>query len=400
VLVFSQKGLVLDKVDNGSTSVMAGPFNNMICIYATTIFGLLILLKSKKTNGSIGWLKKIWPLLPFLFIEYFVTENTLKTTFWVPVSMFSQLLFFIYAVQRTYSKNEIFGSLYEACLIWGILEFVLTLLYPILGITQSTAWFFDYATEQSGRREGYASAVGTFGHPANLAFFCSFLSFFFFYSYLARYKSKISLRLLLACVLVVFFTYSRTSYILCIAGLLLIYYLYHNNGITIKIVVYSFVGMSFFYALSYVPIIHQIFFESNMNDMAEARIEHWLVALDLFIEKPILGWGINTDVYAMYLTFPYLPEFIKTNPIHNIHLIVLVETGIVGLAYWILGHIRIIIYSLKKLPLSDFYSKAGCILAIVGLLFEFVYGFTGWSFFGGVHTPCILLSLLLLGGHR
>lgn len=390
---------VLYRIPLANGTPMLGPLPSHIGIYATGFFFLVFILKGmhyslKKYNAFL------LIMIPFLLVEYFIREGTYKNAFWPPVILFSQLFLFITIISQNFSKKNIFEALYENARIWMILELILTLCYPILGMSSVLTLFDDSALEQSARRAGYASAVGTFGHPAGLAFFCAVMGMVFFLAYLNNYKKRESRKFLLLSLFVIFFTYARTVYILMGVSLFLLYYFHKNDKITWKVVCYIVGGVFSVLLILQIPFFHKIFFESDLDDMYDARAVHWLAAFEMYAKNPLLGCGINTDVYYMYTQMPVLPEFIKTNPIHNVHLIVLTETGLVGLILWLLGHLFLIRYCYTRLATRDNYQRFGYVLCIAIITFAFVYNFTGWVFLGALHTPVLITSLLLLGKRK
>ena len=75
--------------------------------------------------------------------------------------------------------------------------------------------------------------------------------------------------------------------------------------------------------------------------MYEARTIHFIMSFMIFKSSPIIGVGINTHLnyfdkmYSIQKLLPHMDDFYSTNPIHNIHLITIAETGLLGISLWI-----------------------------------------------------------------
>ncbi len=69
----------------------------------------------------------------------------------------------------------------------------------------------------------------------------------------------------------------------------------------------------------------------NFDQLSFIRREELAVqAFTLFIEKPLLGVGLNNFIYQLAYAVPVSGEIRFLQPVHNIFLLNLVETGIVG----------------------------------------------------------------------
>ena len=129
-----------------------------------------------------------------------------------------------------------------------------------------------------------------------------------------------------------------------------------------------------------------------------ARFVHWYIGWNAFIKNPILGTGLNahlsfiSDNKIIRLLGLKLSEndFYATNPIHNSHLIILCELGLLGGILWIWGFyslIKINIVSIIELnrnkikyPTSheSMYAVSQN-FAVLILIAYIVYAFIGWA---------------------
>lgn len=119
---------------------------------------------------------------------------------------------------------------------------------------------------------------------------------------------------------------------------------------------------------------------ADLNEMSSGRVEfYWLNALQMFLEKPIIGYG--------WRTFRVLNQqrlgWNITNDAHNIYIQLAAETGIVGLAVFITIFIGAFVLSYKafkmqkKLQILDPEQTVSLELSMVYQIYFMLYGLTG-----------------------
>lgn len=336
----------------------------------------------------------------FCFISLVNPNNIFRSAVSIPFLYFLQFFFFIISIRSRYNNKQILDSLFEAIACWTILEFILTLCYPVMGIESVSSLFYgEKGGEWSMRRENYASAVGTFIHPGNLAFVTSCYALLLYSLFLSGYKKLESLLYLTMSFLIVFFTFSRTSYVAFFCSFLVIFVLYRTSPHKLKkrIVIYILTGGLILYLFSFIPVINDLFLQSDAEDMVSGRMWHYLMGWDMFTQFPFLGTGINNHVNYMYrnvdmkwLTGAFNDFYIES-PMHNAHLIVLVETGLLGFTALFVFVIKFVA-KLYKNMYSNSSVLGGSLCVISILVFNFIYGFFGWS----IYNPAVLTPFLLL----
>lgn len=383
-----------------------GQFGRDVSIYIIGVLALIVLFDQRKNGTSKNKYWKVSLFFSFYCMLSFFNPNNIHPSFiWVPFSFFFQLFLFVIVVRRRYSNQLLLSSLYEAIACWLILEFLLVLCYPILGIEGfATLFHGEDAAEWSMRRDYFLSAVGTFIHPAGLAYVCSCYAIFFFSLFFARYRRNESLLYFLLCLIVVFFTFSRTSYVALFLSLFVVYFMCKTNPRHVKkrLIKYGVVAFLLFVLLLYVPILNELFFQSDAEDQVGNRMIHYIMGWDIFNNFPLLGTGINRHVNYMYdytdIKFLTGREnvFFLRSPIHNSHLIVLVETGLIGFICFFSS----LLFFLKN-QIKFFYSFRGYYISsviIIGvILFSFIYGFFGWSIYQyEIFTPIAFLICFVL----
>ncbi|MDB5011270.1 MAG: O-antigen ligase family protein, partial [Mucilaginibacter sp.] len=103
--------------------------------------------------------------------------------------------------------------------------------------------------------------------------------------------------------------------------------------------------------------------------------------------------GINTHVeFVNRIVSLYREihnEFLTINPIHNTHIIILAETGILGFILWIFFILSSIVQAKKNLSVNNNVIFS---LTMIGLLITYViYGFTDWAPLSPSIFPIFLL---------
>ncbi len=370
-----------------SAGVSTGSFTAKFFLTIPLIVSLILLCKQNnkgifhlyKNERWITWILGL-VLISLINPYNFAFLSTLAFAFF-----FLSYILFFKLIYNTTSPIVIINGVYLSFNILCVLQFVLAILYPLLNMSFVTA-IFQTGGEQWATRVGTRpGAIGVFVTPANLGLYTTIASCFFFASFLSNYKKKTSLLLLSLSTLTIFLTYSRTSYITLTFVLFIIYYINKNAKKAILSFRMLFFGLLpallVIYWLIYYSPLNSTFLETDAGDMYEARFDHWLIGLEIFKSSPIFGVGINTHLEFISRNVKLYREihneFLTTNPIHNTHLIILAETGIIGLLMWI----YFIVSSIKKAKLNVANSN-NLILSLtqIGLLVTYIiYGVTDWA---------------------
>lgn len=117
-------------------------------------------------------------------------------------------------------------------------------------------------------------------------------------------------------------------------------------------------------------------FNHNFNTSFGIRAAWWILSYDALKEKPILGHGLGShkivakemvEKYDYSGLTPSLKEYLYSSHYHNQYLMIVVESGILGLFLFF-----IFIYKFLLLKIKDIEIKHMSILGIVVLLVSFV----------------------------
>lgn len=307
-----------------------------------------------------------------------------------------QIILFLKIISQYLTYKDILTGLFDG-FKWAVgLQFIITTLFPVLHVTFVSNLFRAEGSDWAFRRD-IASAMGTFIHPGALALFCCMSAVFFFSCFLNKYKKKACKTNILMCIYIIFFTYSRTSYLTVIGGLLSVYIIYSNRKkIQIKTLILFITGLLIVAVIFLFTPLSDMFFKSDIDTQIENRELHFLLALGCFHESPILGVGINNHVNYLYHQFNtnlvgHVEEFFITNPVHNSHLIILAETGIIGFSLWCFYFLSRIFKGFKYCIKMD--QNINIInLAFAGSLIMYItYGMTGWGCFHREIYPILII---------
>lgn len=308
-----------------------------------------------------------------------------------------QLFIFLVIISKYLSYNSILEGFYDGFKRSLGLQFIITTLFPVLHITFVSRLFREEVSDWAFRRDA-ESAIGTFMHPGALALFCCMTAIFFLSCYLNKYKEKDSIIRIMMSLYVIFFTFSRTSYLAVIGTLFLLFFIYRNRvNFQIKNVLLIITGILIVSCLFLLTPLGDMFFKSDVDIQIQNRELHYLLALGCYNDSPLFGVGLNNHVNYIYndlntsLIGGNIGLFFLTNPVHNSHLIILAETGLIGFSLWCYYFVSRIYRSFrycitKNNAINILNFSFGGILIVYML-----YGMTGWSCFHREIYPILII---------
>lgn len=150
-----------------------------------------------------------------------------------------------------------------------------------------------------------------------------------------------------------FLSIGRTGQVAYIAGIIVMFFLYYR--ISIRSVLYSFITIIIIYFSAFnfsetfqKRVFHATndivkIFESNYNSSWGIRVAYWIISYDIVKENPLLGVGIGSYFDATLKTvskdnfkeMSSIKEYVIAHHFHNQFLMILVATGILGVAVFI-----------------------------------------------------------------
>ena len=329
------------------------------------VFLLLFIMPINRISLDVGFrLIPIYVLLPFLLIPL-IWKKGIKVTAFTSIEK-TIFIFYLYAsITALYSSHPdgslrfILGislvtityvivryhillnleSLEKMILLSGKLFIICSLLNYTLGLSVMNIQaehmdFFGVTIEK-----GLPRMIGLNNDPNICAFAC--LIFFFFLIFKSGFQNKLFAGISLFCILA---TLSRGGGIALVLGLLSLILIVSGRK---KIdFIFWIVGISFVLSILffYNYEVLRSFMEKRINGLETGggRFEIWKNAFIAFNSKPILGYGIFTfrDVMG--------DAFNDERFAHNTYLEVLLETGVLGLALYLLCLTFVLFSSFKQ----------------------------------------------------
>lgn len=395
-------GLMLYQLDDK----MIGALGNGVRLEIPAVFALLLFGLNFKTikKRTLSPAENKWFLvfIAFGIISLLNPVNKLPLAVIVPVAFLIQIFLLLVMIESNFTRLEIFRGVYDGLKIVTIVQFVLCICYPLLNLEQFITLFHGTGGAQwAERREGYKSAIGTFSHPAHLALFSLISSIFYMAAYFNNYRKKQTVYILIFNLIVIYFTYSRTTLIaLFVVFILLQLSFKGGTGIfTLKNILRFLLIFSFLIFILYLTPLSELFLKSDSDTQFKNRFLHWILGYEIWEKSKYIGVGLNSHVYYMgnnYLEDPSNGaielEFFTGNPIHNIHVIVFAELGIVGILVWMYFFLSSINKYSKNNKTRDPVANIFNLTYYGTLVTIFLYGFFGWAPF---EVPIYSLVLFL-----
>ncbi len=369
----------------------------IISIAILMIFAVLPYAKRRFFNYSFKLNNWINIFILMLILSFLNPFNTFYTGTWVLAIFFLSNILLFKLLGSFLDESDVVNGLFDGLMWLAYAQFFLALCFPILGISAVTKLFHEAAEIWATRLDTRSGAVGFFNHPGRLALFMVISSAFFLSTYLYNFRRKASLICLVLCLLTLFLTYSRTSYLAAIITLSVCFYIDKNAqknifsvGNILKFVVPTMLILV--YLVAYSPL-SSMFLQSDSSDQYDNRMVHFLMAFNIFEASPYIGVGLNA--HLSYLSQHLgivnqitMDDFFAVNPIHNIHLIILSEIGVLGFLLWI-GFLFGNILKAKK-EIKEGQNEV-LSLSLIGLFVAYIiYGLTGWAPFSTAILPLFL----------
>lgn len=319
------------------------------------IFGLLALwiYRIAIKKSSFGYRKTDFMLFGFLLIfALSISQSYYLNISWyqfAKLAEFAALYFYVRA-----NRDEIFNikGIAWAISFSGVLQAVIAITQYITQSSLGLRWLGESPLHLPG--EGIASfysgsdlilrPYGTLPHPNLLAAFLLVALVAFVALFTGRQmKSKFWL-IGFGIVLYSFFlTYSRT--VIAIPMALVTFFsiitLFNKNWrkqlvqYRQQLVTLGFVSIAvvaLFLAINYQEVIARIFFSKD-DEAVTLRLFYNRVAGKGILARTWLGSGVGTFVPNMMYMLKHIPANLF-QPVHNIYLLMLAETGVLGLAFW------------------------------------------------------------------
>lgn len=170
----------------------------------------------------------------------------------------------------------------------------------------------------------------------------------------------------------------RGSYFPAIIGVIiffsiLLYYNFNIKGLKKYLKYFVIISLSFLLFSIYLldsGQINRLFGQSDTESSDRGRVERMESAIELIMEKPIIGDGVGNYYYRVEqgdlsgIKSVSYDSWLNLNDPHNMYLMILAESGIIGLFIFLI----ILIYVLKRLKPKDIISLGIFLGVLVFLL--------------------------------
>ena len=359
----------------------------------TPIFFIVLSKRMKWHSMRIPWYV-VLALTVFAAVNIFNPSNVISSSTILAIAQIFSYLLFLYIVCSCVNIDTLLKGIYEGLVYTTLLQLILTICYPILGITAVVELFREGVSIRAAERPG---APGTFNHPNALGGYMAITVAFFAICYMMGFRKQKSLTWGLIAFFVLIFTFSRTALLATIGTtilLVLIYRTRESSIFTIKNIFTLILPMLLLAsALIFLTPIKNSFIGSNMDEMMLARMMHYYCGYEIIQEHPFFGLGLNTHLEYIRRNISFgatfgdinkifwrAEEFMGSNPIHNVPLILLSELGIIGtlpIVYYIIRQFLKI-----KSRLRGDYNESYKIMALyaVALIsYILIHGMADWA---------------------
>jgi O-antigen ligase len=341
---FARLFLPVLKGDADST----GSFGNSLSIWPFYAMGLLLIwIVARQKQWRIRR-PKLW--LFFLFLGYagytlLNPYNLARRETLVEVFYLLSFAVFMYLFTNSFSVKNVVRGIYMGLAATVILHFLLAICSPALGM-ESAVKIFD--SKAATRNEERIGAVGTMGHPNVLGTYVSYYFGFFAACFVTAYKRRESALFAAMAFIVIILSASRSALLASVVALLgiVVFYVYRRYKLlSFQSILKGIIPLGILIALLLTGPLSFMFSDiEDLDEMTTSRLMHYYCGYEIFQDHPIVGVGLNSHlVYLVENSSAVMfeqvfdaadiwqpEEFMFSNPIHNIWIILIVELGLLG----------------------------------------------------------------------
>ena len=325
-----------------------GSFGGSLAVYpfyVLSIFLIWIIARDKQWRIRRP---NIW--LFFIFLGYAVYtlvnpyDVTRMQTLFAVVYLLSFAVF-MYLFANSFSVKNVVNGIFMGLAVTVILHFFLALLFPVLGMESAMKL---YCSEAATRADDRAGAVGTMTHPNGLGTYASYYFTFFIGCFFTAYKRRTSAVLAGLTFLVIVLSASRSALAAAVFALVMIvlFYVYRRYKLlSPQSILKGFVPLAIIITLLLTGPLNFLFADvDNLDEMTTSRLMHYYCGYEIFEDHPLVGVGLNGHLNYLVengsaMMFEQIfdaadifqpEEFMFSNPIHNIWIILIDELGLIG----------------------------------------------------------------------
>ena len=252
---------------------------------------------------------------------------------------------FLYLFTNSFSVKTVVNGIFMGLTATVVLHLFLSICYPVLDMEAAIKLFDSDAATRSDDRVG---AVGTMSHPNVLGTYASYYFAFFVGCFITAYKRRESAVMAGLSFLIIVLTASRSALIAAIIAMLaiVVFYVFRRYKIiSFQSIIKGIIPLGILITLLLTGPLNFLFNDlDNLDEMTTSRLMHYYCGYEIFEDHPMVGVGLNSHLVYLVdngsaMMFEqifdaadiYQPEeFMFSNPIHNIWIILIDELGIIG----------------------------------------------------------------------
>ena len=338
-----------------------GTFGTSFSIWPDMLFMvLLVWIVARQKQWRIQR-PKLWLFLLFMGYAAYTLANPFnlgRRQSLVQVTYLLSFALFIYLFANSFSVKTVVRGIYLGLALTVILHFVLAICYPVLGM-EGVVKLFD--NEASTRSEERVGAVGTMSHPNALGAYVSCYFCFFVGCFMTAFKRRQSAIFAGMAFIVIILSASRSALlasVVAVVGIVVFYVYRRYKLLSLQSILKGIIPLGIFIALLLTGPLSFLFADvEDLDEMTTSRLMHYYCGYEIFQDHPLVGVGMNAHLVYLSenssavifeqvfdMTDLYQPEeFMFTNPIHNIWIILITELGLIGFlpifcfVFWYIG---------------------------------------------------------------
>ena len=325
-----------------------GTFGTSLSIWPFYVLSLLLIWMIAHEKQWRIRRPNIWVFFIFLGYAAFTLLNPFnmarRQTLAEVVYLISFAIF-LYMFCNCLPVKHVVRGIYMGLAATVVLHFILAIFYPVLGM-ESAIKLFD--SEAAARSDDRVGAVATMGHPNVLGTYASYYFVFFAACFITAYKRRESAFFAGLAFLVIVLSASRSALLAAIIALLgiVVFYVYRRYKLlSFQSSLKGVIPLGILVALLLTGPLSFMFSDiDNLDEMTTSRLMHYYCGYEIFQDHPLVGVGMNAHLVYLGenssavifeqvfdMTDLWQPEeFMFTNPIHNIWIILIVELGLIG----------------------------------------------------------------------
>jgi O-antigen ligase len=308
---------------------------------------------------------------------------SLRTALLISFSFFDALRYFSLVLLILFwervSKGVSEDTLHKYILVLffiGAFEGVLAISEVFFHVNMSHLWLSLETTNIY--REKFAQAGGTFGGYTALGHYSALLFPFLFSIYFYR-KSNVKLICLILTGIGLFLSYARIAWFGAFIGVLLIVFILAKRRILSLKRLFILSAASFILTTVILSPFYKIFLKATdvlllkRGDTFVGRVETYITAWKIVKDSNFLGIGLNNYWDIMLQKYAYSARYIDIA--HNGYLVVLAESGLIGLILFLTAYIYLLVLGFRLLKQSTNGSLGS--YALIGMIGSIVSFFIG-----------------------